>query len=767
MTTETNETVAAVEQPTTTPPAKKECRMKSAWMNKNKRPIIMLAACIVLILLATFVGSCVQTAGWSATVEDLRNATNRGTIVRTPVDDVPEDGSEPTATTYTLRGSVNSGILFTPKKASAENPAPAVIFCHGLYNNREMQLQNAIEMVRRGYVVLVLDNVNHGHNDGASESAFSGQTFLAAAKYLYNLPHVDKAKIAVSGHSMGGQETNRALQLDAVLDGNQTDANFKAGNNLGIISAGLTQANNVASTIGKTVIAVGNVKASSDEFFYSSTLKEATYVPVNKDSVTELNYTNYYLKVGDEYVKQTSADKFRASNQYYNLTTTGNSTYYLQSRQALCFTRGITTAQAADVADWTTVNGGVYANGQLLAQPADGKLVSVARKGEALASSTSSIRVIYEARETHPMNHFSTKTAAHVVDFFYNAYGVVEGYNYIAPTNQTWWVKEMFALFGFLGLFGMLFPITDMLLQTRLFASLKGEVSEAPLLLKKPRKHVSYWLGGILTAWFGAYSLQNLQAKDRWLSVQGLSSLFQSSEGYIYANIGPIAMWGIYCALFAVAVTAVIWLINRCINVFAYGDDAALHDEHPFEGFRIRSWQNILKTILLAGILVAVFYGVINLIWSWTVVDFRIWTFDLRVFNMDRLVSMLKYVPLFFVFYMVSAAMSQNYRVKDLPEWATIAINVVFNVIGIMILFWHQNSYFINTGAIIDNSNKLFFIACYPIIPCVAVATVVARRMYTRTGNAWLGGLVNAIIMTFLACANTSVSGSVAWFYGA
>ncbi|MGN1066420.1 MAG: hypothetical protein ACI4QH_01275, partial [Candidatus Fimimonas sp.] len=406
--------------------------------------------------------------------------------------------------------------------------------------------------------------------------------------------------------------------------------------------------------------------------------------------------------------------------------------------------------------------------GALIAQPdAKGKLASVASKGTALASATSSIRVIYEARETHPMNHFSTKTASHVVDFFYNAFGTVDGYKYIAPTNQTWWVKEAFALLGFLGIFGLLFPVTDLLLQTRLFASLKGEPAEAPLLLTKPRKHISYWLGGILTAWFGAYSLLNLQANGKWYSVQGWNTLFQASEGYIYANIGPIAVWGIYCALFAIAVTVIIWVINRGINVFVYGDDAAAHDEHPFEGFKIRSWQNVLKTIMLAAILVSVFYGVINIIWTWTTVDFRIWTFDLRVFNMERIVSMMKYVPLFFVFYMVSAAMSQNYRVKDLPEWATIAINVFFNVIGITLLFWIQNSYFINTGSLISGSNKLFFIACYPIIPCVAVATVVARRMYTRTGNAWLAGLVNALIMTFLACANTSVSGTVAWFYGA
>ena len=51
----------------------------------------------------------------------------------------------------------------------------------------------------------------------------------------------------------------------------------------------------------------------------------------------------------------------------------------------------------------------------------------------------------------------------------------------------------------------------------------------------------------------------------------------------------------------------VIWVINRCINVFVYGDDFASYDEHPFDGFKIRSWQNVLKTPLLALLLVGIF----------------------------------------------------------------------------------------------------------------------------------------------------------------
>ena len=78
--------------------------------DSNKRPVMMLAICLALIIIATFFGALIQTGGFQATVEDLRGATNRGTITLTPT------GGE--ATEYTVRGEVESGILFSPKKAS-------------------------------------------------------------------------------------------------------------------------------------------------------------------------------------------------------------------------------------------------------------------------------------------------------------------------------------------------------------------------------------------------------------------------------------------------------------------------------------------------------------------------------------------------------------------------------------------------------------------------------------------------------------------------
>ena len=731
---------------------------------REKRIWITLAICIATILIATFFSSWIQTAGFTYTVEDIRNGTNKGTKELTNSNDLDVLGNPKNETkSYTVNGKIISGVLFRPKNAE-DGSRPAVVFSHGLYNNREMQIQNAIELVRRGYVVVIIDQHNHGHNTSGTSSFFD-TTHLDAAKYCYNLPEVDKSRIGVSGHSMGGYSTNNVLSLDGQTATNQTEANFKAGKAMGIVSAYLVQAASAPTGALKAtnVIAAGLVKGNADEFFYGgSQLKEKTYVLQHSSAVNKDNVENFFVKKGGEYVPAT---KYVKGGKYYAYTTSGNTYYYLQSKPAFQFTRGV--APTADD-DWTTVNGGIYTNTGLIAQPDGRKLASVANKGAALASSTQQIRAVYEAKETHPMNHCSTQTAAHVIDFFYNAFGVVDGYEFKAPTNQTWWLKEVFSGIGIIGLFALLLPVLDLLLGTKAFASLKGEPAEAPVLLTRPRKHVSYWLGGLLTTIFGAISFHNLVAEEKWYTAFHLDTILDNaSAGFIYVNMGKMAAWGIMCAVFSVLVTGLIWVVNHVINMVKYGEDFGAHDERPFAGLEIRSWGNIVKTVVLAALLVLTFYGVVNLVWQTTTVQFQVWVFGPRVFDPIRIASMAKYIPFFAVYYVIMAAGAQGYRVKDLPEWATIAINVVFNVAGFMLIVWHANSYFINNGAMIHASNNMHYIHAFPMIPSIAIATVMARRIYVRTGNAWLAGLVNAALMTIIGCANTSIQGAVAWTYGA
>lgn len=99
-------------------------------------------------------------------------------------------------------GQTLSALLYIPPNASARTPAPGVLAVHGYINSREVQGPFAIELARRGYVVLALDQSGHGYSEGpAFVNGFGGP---AALRYLLSLDLVDEDNIGLEGHSMGG-----------------------------------------------------------------------------------------------------------------------------------------------------------------------------------------------------------------------------------------------------------------------------------------------------------------------------------------------------------------------------------------------------------------------------------------------------------------------------------------------------------------------------------------------------------------------------------
>ena len=55
--------------------------------------------------------------------------------------------------------------LYRPESATEQNPAPAVLLLHGYQNDRETGSAYAIELARRGAVVLALDEYGHGGSE--------------------------------------------------------------------------------------------------------------------------------------------------------------------------------------------------------------------------------------------------------------------------------------------------------------------------------------------------------------------------------------------------------------------------------------------------------------------------------------------------------------------------------------------------------------------------------------------------------------------------
>jgi len=158
-----------------------------------------------LILIGSLTAHLIQTSG-DITIRDLRFT-----------------GAE---------GRTLSALLYIPPTASSSAPAPAVLAVHGYINSREVQSGFAIELARRGYVVLSLDQGGHGYSDPPAFAAGFGGP--AALQYLRSLDIVDPDNIGLEGHSMGGWTilAAAAAHPDAyrsiVLQGSSTGSGFAA-----------------------------------------------------------------------------------------------------------------------------------------------------------------------------------------------------------------------------------------------------------------------------------------------------------------------------------------------------------------------------------------------------------------------------------------------------------------------------------------------------------------------------------------------------------
>ena len=161
---------------------------------KHKKNWLMLAISLGAILVSSFIGSLIQSKGGTIEVTDLRDETRTGEYVNAA------------GQTIALKGTVKSGILYMPDDASKDNKKPAIVLTHGYLNNRELQLPNAVELARRGFIVLTIDREGHGNyeNETNSSALMATSGMYDAVKYIYTLEEVDQSKIGISGHSMGG-----------------------------------------------------------------------------------------------------------------------------------------------------------------------------------------------------------------------------------------------------------------------------------------------------------------------------------------------------------------------------------------------------------------------------------------------------------------------------------------------------------------------------------------------------------------------------------
>jgi len=344
---------------------------------------------------------------------------------------------------------------------------------------------------------------------------------------------------------------------------------------------------------------------------------------------------------------------------------------------------------------------------------------------------------LWRPREIHPWNHFSKTSCGYGIEFFTNALGAP---NPIASGNQIWQVKEAFNLVGLVGFFLLMVPLADVLLELPFFRELRAKALPAPIPMGKKGRYytlsaVNSILGGVLI-----------------IPLIAVGFLVLVNPFWPQDTTGGIGLWGTGCGLMG-------------LLFLRLGGTRVLKDAERC-GTKI-SLRALGKTVLLAlFVAMGMFATVFISDWLFKT-DFRIWSFCIRAFSAEKVWVALKYLPLFLIYYLVNALAVNRNRFEGWSEGRQIFFSILWNILGVCLFLALQYVPLLFTGmtflgsiftGILAAAGALFPILVFPFVPILSIVAVTAVKLYRRTGNIYLAGILNALVVTMITIAGTSFS---------
>ena len=164
-------------------------------MEKNKKKYgLLVAVALCVCLLGGFLANLAQTDFGKVTKKTILFESNSGHTI--------------------------SADVLIPNEAGEENPLPAIVWALGGNANKERSDNFQIEWARRGYVVVSFDLYGHGESEVLNDTEWfdNGRGLYDTVQYVATLPYVDADRIAVSGHSRGGNTIHESVLLDNELE---------------------------------------------------------------------------------------------------------------------------------------------------------------------------------------------------------------------------------------------------------------------------------------------------------------------------------------------------------------------------------------------------------------------------------------------------------------------------------------------------------------------------------------------------------------------
>lgn len=350
------------------------------------------------------------------------------------------------------------------------------------------------------------------------------------------------------------------------------------------------------------------------------------------------------------------------------------------------------------------------------------------------------IRAIFNPPITHPWAHFSANVVASSVDFFDKALDAPIKLN---NNNQIWQWKAAFNALGLVGFFMFLIYAAIAIAETPFFAEVMGKGEVKPLPAPATVKNKIWYWGSFV--------------------VCGLLSILWYGYSYRWATASRPAFFNEFAPWFIGVWTAVSGIILIVSMVLSYRFNNKI--DLAERGIKI-SLRKLGKTVLLAVSVVAAAFALV-FISDWAfLTDYRLWCFaTIRAFSASNFVYIFKYLIFWLIYYVALSVATNGFNFVSIGKngWGSTLIQMFFVFIGPEIFIALQYITFFKTGYMLCEltsfGGSITGIWMYPIVFILPLAAFICSKIYRRTKNPYIGGIIMALVACIMSVTNTLALG--------
>ena len=621
-----------------------------------------------------------------------------------------------------------TGKLYAPKTATPATPAPGVLLMHGYQNDKDTSDAYAIELSRRGYVVLAIDEYGHG----------STTVGMAARGWVNHVVKVNYGQDSASNKTfvtIGGPTRYRIMlnfsNLSFFDDHYSTD---DAGNSIKDSSmGGITAYAALAAYdfVDPTKLAVSGQSMGT----WASWSVAAAYSGATNPAGQDISPKAVVLQCGELF----TTDAYDSAKISFNnvLLLTAKYDEFAMFRD---YNRTVTTdlpqsalrssflGVAPETAAWDTTYGKFD----------DG----TARRME----------LLYTNHRLTTHNGHGIAVAAQWLDQATGHTSTLE------PTDQVFQYKEALVFASLLlGLAAMVALMEVLLSAVPFFATVRQERLDRPY---RAKRGWAWWKGAIITMAIAALTYPFMTQLGHGL-LPLPENIFRMTVGNGFLS------WYVLLIIVMLITTLVPWRKSK-------------RTEHPLDYYDLGlgttanpgrfGWGLLGKAAVLAAIMTGFLYLLVWLCQTVFLLDFRIiWPF-LKPFGAERWVQFGVYIlffTTFFVFNNSKILAQMRHASAALPgvkgflaSWWHNAVGMAGGIFLVVLIEYVPFFLGIGPGADLLFTSTFggpFMSLLLVFFPQVIVLSVLCTYIFRRTGNVFVSGLVAGILSCWIIAGGSAI----------